>query len=341
MFVWGLFAFVVSGISTRLIIWLAPKLGLVDQPDQNRKRHAGSIPLMGGKAIYTGILVCVTVLLLTSDLLTGGAISSRHYIGYLLGGAVLMVGGWLDDKYHLPARVTIIAPAIAALVAVGSGIEVSKLTNPFGDVLLIPEWVSHVLVFAWLMVTMYTTKLLDGLDGLSTGVSSVGALMVLLLSLSASYFQPDVALFSSIVLGASLGFLLWNVPPAKVFLGEGGSTFVGYTLGVLAVISGGKLATLALVLGVPMVDVAFVVMRRLKSGGVKRVVKGDRWHLHHRLVDLGWTPTQVLLTYMIAAGVFGASALFLQSREKLIALLMLMTLTLCATGLLVYKEERL
>jgi UDP-GlcNAc:undecaprenyl-phosphate/decaprenyl-phosphate GlcNAc-1-phosphate transferase len=173
------------------------------------------------------------------------------------------------------------------------------------------------------MVVMYTTKFLDGLDGLATSVTSIGALMILLLSLTAAYYQPDVALVSVVAIGSMLGFLFWNFHPASIFLGEGGSTYVGFLLGVLAVISGGKLATALLVLGIPLLDAIWVVLRRYRTGGFKNIFNADRKHLHHRLFDRGLGQRSVVLFYVIIATAFGITTLIFQSREKLVALIVL------------------
>ncbi|MFH1315604.1 MAG: MraY family glycosyltransferase, partial [Candidatus Uhrbacteria bacterium] len=309
-FFWFFLAFGASWFTTKLVIVFARKYNLLDQPDQERKIHDHAVPRIGGLAIFIAFSLVLLVLLDISDVLTSGAINTEHYIGFLLGGAVLMVGGYLDDRYNVPPNIGILFPVVAALMVIGFGVEIEKLTNPFGGVIYLAPWVSDLIVFVWLMGVMYTTKLLDGLDGLSTGVSAIGATMILLLSLSAAYYQPDVALLSIVAIGALLGFLIWNWHPAKVFLGEGGSTYVGFMLGTLAVISGGKLATALLVIGIPVFDVMWVIVRRYRAGGLRQIFKGDRLHLHHRLFDLGWTQRRVVLFYYLIATVFGVSTLF-------------------------------
>ncbi len=249
-----------------------------------------------------------------------------------------MFGGYLDDRFDLSPKITIWFPVVAALCLIGFGVEIIKLTNPFGGVIELTNLQSDLLVFFWLMGVMYTTKLLDGLDGLATGVTGIGAFMIMLLSLSAAYYQPDVALLAFIVLGVWLGFLYWNFNPAKVFLGEGGSTFVGFTLGTLAVISGGKLATALLVIAIPIFDVAWQITRRFRKGGIKQVFKADRSHLHFRLFDLGWSQRRVILLYYGVAVAFGVSTLFLQSHQKLIALGSLVILMIVAAWLLSTKK---
>lgn len=320
---WGVVAFALSFVLAGSICAVAKRLGLVDRPDAARKIHARDVPLMGGLAIFLSLALVLLWLLRSGSSLTGGEITALHYLGFLLGGLVLMIGGYLDDRYRLPPVATIWAPMIAALVLILFGVEVEKLTNPFGGVIYLQAWQSDVIVFVWLLVVMYTTKFLDGLDGLATSISTVGAFMIMLLSLTLAYLQPDVALMSAIAIGALLGFLFWNLHPAKLFLGEGGSTFVGYLLGTLAVISGGKLATALLVLGIPLLDVIWIVVRRLKEGGVRRVARGDKEHLHHRLLAIGWGQGRIVIVYVLFATVFGALTFFLQSREKLTALIVL------------------
>jgi UDP-GlcNAc:undecaprenyl-phosphate GlcNAc-1-phosphate transferase len=333
-------AFILSVAITMLIKKIAPGFGLLDQPVAPRKVHAKPTPLMGGLAIFISLFLVLVFFLLTSDALTGGEIGFGHYFGFFLGGLILMIGGFLDDKFSLPPRFTIITPILAALTTVVFGIQVEKLTNPFGGVIYLAAWQSDVLVFLWLMGVMYTTKFLDGLDGLATGITSIGAIMVLALALSVAYFQPDVALLSAIALGALLGFLIFNFHPASIFLGEAGSTFVGFLIGVLAVISGGKLATALLVIGIPALDVAFVISRRLWRGGIRAIFKGDRTHLHHRLLKSGFSVRQVVFFYFALAGGFGILTLFLQSREKMIALGLLLLLSLLVVLGLTMKEKK-
>jgi UDP-GlcNAc:undecaprenyl-phosphate GlcNAc-1-phosphate transferase len=340
MYAWGTLAFVLSTVATVIVCGIATRIGVVDRPSGERKIHGRPTPLLGGVGIFVAAAVTLGMLLQTTDALTGGEITPRHYQGFLLGGLILMVGGYLDDRYGLPPKLAIIAPVLSALTAIGFGIEVDKLTNPFGGVIALAPWQSDILVFVWLLLVMYTTKFLDGLDGLATGVSAIGTGMVMLLALTAAYFQPDVALFAAVCLGAMLGFLAFNFHPARIFLGEGGSTFVGFTLGTLAVISGGKLATALLVIAIPLMDVVWIIVRRWQAGGFRRIFTGDRKHLHHRLLDRGWGQPRIVIAYYLVAAVFGLSALFLQSREKLIALVVLVALMVVVAMWLTQAERR-
>ncbi len=325
-FVLGL-AFLLSLGLSPIMAGLAHRFGFVDIPDKERKLHAGSMPLLGGWAIIIGVSVPLLLILIFSDYLTIGDIDDEHIVAIVLGLLVLGVGGSLDDKWNLRARYSIFFPLIAALIAVTSGIGVAKITNPIGEVFVLSSTVSIIVTYLWLVTMTYTTKLLDGVDGLASGVSLVGALMIAMLALSKTYFQPDVALMSLIVAAAVLGFLLWNLPPARIFLGEGGSTSLGFLLGTLAVISGSKLATILLVVGLPALDVVIVLLRRLWHG--RPLAQGDRTHLHHLLSDRGWPPLAITSLYMCLAAGFGFTTLILVPWQKVVALSALFILGLC------------
>ena len=320
-------SFLLAVVLTDVFGMLARGLGVVDRPNGGKKQHAAPTPLLGGLGIFVAVNLVVFCVLFLSDHFTAGEITNRHFLGLFLGALILMIGGALDDVYDLPPYKTVWFPIVAALVAVCFGLGVEKVTNPLGGAFMIPAFVSDVVTFLWLLCLMYTTKLLDGLDGLATGISALGVGMIALLALSVAYFQPDVALLALIVLAALVGFLLWNAHPAQIFLGEGGSTLVGFLVGALAVISGGKFATALLVLGIPALDVMFVMVGRWRLG--KPIfAAGDRTHLHHRLMALGLTQRQVVALYYAIALIFGITTLFFESWQKLIALIALFILML-------------
>lgn len=337
---WGIMAFAVSFVATVFVKQFAFQGGVLDRPVGTRKIHTRPTARLGGLAIYIGFSFTLALALFFTSTLTNGRVDVWPYVGVLLGGAALMIGGALDDRFDLPAWGSFFSPLFATILLIVFGVEVDKLTNPFGGVIVLSAWQSDLLIFFWMLIIMYTTKFLDGLDGLATSVSSVGALMILLLAQTAAYFQPDVSLMASLTLGAMLGFLFWNIHPASIFLGEGGSTFVGFLLGTLAIISGGKLATALLVLGIPLLDVMWVILRRWRQGGLRRVFVGDRKHLHHRLLDLGWGQRRVMFVYVAIATLFGVSTLFLQSRQKLVALVLLGLMMVIIAGILVQHEKQ-
>jgi UDP-GlcNAc:undecaprenyl-phosphate GlcNAc-1-phosphate transferase len=319
----GLISFTLAVVSTWLTRRASRRLGIVDRPDLPRKIHKKPIPLLGGVGIFLAFFI--TLVLFRGHLLAGD-LDYAHWIGFLAGGLLLMIGGILDDKYDLNPSQQIIWPVLAVIAVITGGVGIEKVTNPFNGVFYLDlAWLSHLIIFAWLMGMMYTTKLLDGLDGLVAGVTMVGSIVIFLFTLTTDYYQPDIGLAALILAAACLGFLVFNWHPASIFLGDGGSLFLGFALGVLSIISGSKIAIALLVMGLPVLDVAWTILRRIASGKNPFRIS-DRKHLHFRLLDLGIGYRKTVLLFYALAAAFGVSALFLQSLGKFIALLLLIIL---------------
>ena len=301
-----------------LIKKIALSFNIVDLPEGDRKIHQKAIPLLGGVAIF---ITFFSFLFVFSRHFLSGNLEFRHLMGFFVGALIIMIGGVLDDKYNLKPSTQIIFPILAVLAVVIGGVEIEKITNPLGGFIYLKELlvIGPILIGAWLLGMMYTTKLLDGLDGLVTGIGAVGGFIIFLFTLTSQYFQPDIAFAAILLSGAALGFLVLNFNPAKIFLGEGGSLLFGYILGVLAIISGGKIAIALLIMGVPILDVAWTILRRLIKGK-NPFRSADKKHLHYRLLDLGLSQKQTVLIFYFLSFVFGSSALFLQSRGKFLAL---------------------
>jgi len=322
---------------TLLVKKVALKFKIVDQPGETRKIHSQAVPLLGGLAVFLAFFI---VLFLFKDYFLVGNLNWRHLIGFFGGGLIIMIGGFLDDKYRLSAKQQIIFPLLAILLVILGGVEIEKITNPFGGFINFQNiiWLSPVLILVWLLGMMYTTKLLDGVDGLVTGIGAIGSFIIFLFTLTTKYYQPDIALAALILTGAALGFLVFNFHPAKIFLGEGGSLFIGYALGVLAIISGGKIAIALLIMGIPILDVLWTIIRRLLTG--KNPFKfADKKHLHHRLLNLGLSQKQTVFVFYFLASAFGLSGLFLQSRGKIFTLGLLLLIMLIVVSLLRYFDR--
>lgn len=308
-------AFFLCVIFSFLVRRAAVKSGITDRPGIERKIHKEKIPLLGGVAIFLSFFI---ILYFSQDILLIGDLEMSHWLGFFIGGGFLMLGGYLDDKYNLKPKYQIIFPLLAVLAVVAGGVGVEKITNPFGGYIYL-RYFSSVLIIIWLLGMMYTTKLLDGVDGLVTGVTAIGGIIIFLFTMTTKYYQPDIGLAALVLAAACLGFLIFNWHPAKIFLGEGGSLFLGYALGVLAIISGGKIAIALLVMGIPIMDVAWTIIRRILDK--KNPFKfADKKHLHFRLLDLGFSQRKTVLLYYGFATIFGLSALFLQSKGKLLVL---------------------
>lgn len=339
-------AFFVSFILTFIVSRLAVRRRIVDLPDTDRRFHKQATPTLGGLAVFGSFLLVGLTMLFTGDLL--GNIPLRQLVGIWLGGVILMIGGYLDDRYRLPARYSIYFPILACLTVVTSGIEAVSVHNPFsGEVLQLDSIVlsgiplaSGIVVFLWTMGMTYTTKLLDGMDGLVTGIAAIAGMVIFGLSLTPDVSQPQTALLAMIFVGSLLGFLILNFYPAKIFLGEGGSTFAGFMLAILAIISGGKIATAILVMGIPVLDALWVILQRLFNR--QSPFHGDRRHLHYKLTEIGFSEPQAVLFLYALSGIFGVSALFLQSLGKLIALaILVLVMLVIITGIFViYKKKQ-
>ena len=340
-----------------MIRWIAIRFDVLDRPEiSKRKIHTKAIPLLGGLAVFLSFFIVLLIAKYFS-LLPGPAPSNKHLIGIIIAALFLMFGGFLDDKYHLPPAQQFIWPVLACLTIIISGIGITFINNPFGsgylyfDILKIeivringvPYYftpLSDVLTFLWLLLLMYSTKLLDGLDGLVSGVTVIGALSITALCLFTQFYQPDVASMSLILAGAFSGFLIFNFHPAKIFLGEGGSLLAGFSLGVLAIISGSKFATTFLILGMAVLDLISVVFQRFFEKG-RFLFSPDKKHLHFRLLEAGFSHRWAVIFYWFIALIFGFIALFLRTQGKVIALLTLIVFGSFLIGLLSCKKRKI
>lgn len=347
---WFTLALALSAILTPLVRCLAIKWSILDIPTTSpRKIHNVPKPLLGGIAVFGAFLITITAYVIAGkpDFQIAPV---KFFLGIILSGTILMIGGFLDDKYNLPPKFSWLSPAAASLVIVlsGIGVGIKFISNPFGNPinidynLVFGSWFLNLpalLVWLWLMGMIYTTKFLDGLDGLTSGVALIGGLTLFALSLNEKVNQPITASIAIIFAGSFLGFLLYNFHPASIFLGESGSTFAGLGLGVLAVILGAKITTTFLVMGIPILDVAWVIVRRVFYRSSP--FRGDRRHLHYRLLDIGLSHKQAVLTLYAISAVFGFTAVFLQSLGKLIALIVLFCVMvfLAIATVMIYKRQ--
>lgn len=328
---------------------LMTRLKIVDKPRAAaRKIHKKSIPLAGGLAIYLAFFGIVGVLLFTNQL--GEHMSFSQYLALFIGATILMVGGLIDDIRPLSPLKQLIAPIIATIVIISFGIGPTEITNPFGDdVLKLDTWkiafgslgtffvLADGLVFFWMMGMMYTTKLLDGLDGLVSGIAVIGAVIIFFLTRQPQWFQPEIGHLALIFAGALLGFLFLNWHPAKLFLGEGGSLFAGFIIGALAIISGSKIATTLLVMGIPILDIIRVMVRRFQKK--RSLFQGDNEHLHFKLLQSGLSHKETVLLFYTVALSCGMIGLFVQSSQKFIALMFLVIL-MFVLGIWFMKKEQ-
>ncbi|OGY42912.1 MAG: hypothetical protein A2Y67_03520 [Candidatus Buchananbacteria bacterium RBG_13_39_9] len=330
-------SFLLSIILTLAVRQIAIRFKIFDLPNAERKIHQTPIPLLGGIAVFLSFALALLLLTYGTNWIIGGFILPKHIWGIISAGLVLIIGGALDDIYNLKPKFQIIFPVIAALIIISFGIGISHVRNPFGGIISFLNWqfilfwfqgipykitlFADLFTLIWLMGMMHTTKLLDGLDGLVSGITAIASLIIFAVSLNKIVAQPNTALMALILAGAFAGFLIFNWHPAKIFLGESGSLFAGLMIGVLAIISGSKVATTLLIMGIPILDVLWIIIRRIFKR--KKVSIGDSKHLHFRLLDVGFSQRQAVLFLYSLTALFGLAALFLQTFGKLIAMIVL------------------
>lgn len=329
----GIISLILALTITPLVIRFYRQKHWLDDPTKQthpKVVHQYPVPRGGGLAIGAAIILA-SLIFLPLD---------KHLLGILIGAAILIVTGFLDDIYNLNPYLRLGLGLAAAGSVVAAGIGVAYVSNPLipGTVInlsqpQIPVWFlgklrtiwiwADLLALIWIVATMNFVNWAKGLDGQLPGIVVVAAMIIGILSLR---FVDDVTQWPVITLafilaGAYLGFLPYNFYPQKIMPGYGGGALAGYFLAVLAILSGAKLATAILVLGVPLIDAVYTVIRRLGKG--RSPVWGDRGHLHHKLMALGWGKRRIAVFYWLVSAGLGLLALNLNSRQKLYTLVLL------------------
>ena len=308
-------SFITSFVCVPMTIKLAKKVGAIDYPNE-RRVNVRPIPRIGGIAVIIGFVVAVVFLITTmaiqGDLNLEEENMKMKLIGFLLGAIVLCSAALFDDIKNLKPWMKFLAQLIAAGVVVGFGVRIDSFNN-----IEIPMWASIAITIFWIVGIINAINLIDGLDGLSSGISLISCLCLLIIF--ATNFSPILSIILVTALAGSItGFLPFNIHPAKTFIGDVGAQFLGYALAVIAIFGVAKTVTLfvliapILILGLPIFDTAFAIIRRLVKGkSIKAVFQADRGHLHHRLMDKGFTQKQsVTILYGLSA-TLGMSAIIL------------------------------
>ena len=318
-------AFVVSYLMCPMVKSFAYKIGAIDVPKDNRRMHKKPVPRLGGLAIFLGFMVSMLLF-----------VKVDHQMqGILLGASIIVVLGVVDDMSPLRAYFKFCVQIFAALVAVFHGVVVQTLSNPnvFADS---PYWdlgwLAIPITVLWIVGITNAVNLIDGLDGLACGVSTISAISMLVIALLVS--ESDVALVMASLVGACLGFLPFNRNPAKMFMGDTGSTFLGYILATISIQGLFKYYAIVsfavpfLILGLPMFDTLFAIIRRLAHG--QNPMAPDRGHIHHRLIDMGLNQKQAVAALYVISSILGLSAVVLTSSGAIKAMLFLMALAVAA-----------
>ncbi|MBQ9915183.1 MAG: undecaprenyl/decaprenyl-phosphate alpha-N-acetylglucosaminyl 1-phosphate transferase [Clostridia bacterium] len=295
-------ALIIAYVTTPLAKHLAFKLGAVDVPKDGRRMHKEPKARMGGLAIFYGFLI--SVFCFAEFILPTGSVN-RGLIGILIGCAIIVVLGMFDDVKPRPAKLKFLIQIVAAAIPVLLGVRVFAITNPFTDELMsLPLWLSVAGSILWIVGVTNAVNLIDGLDGLAAGVSSIASVALLSILLIEHSSSVTLLVMAAALAGACFGFLPYNFNPAKLFMGDTGSTFLGFVLACISIQGPFKtyvaFVVPLLALALPIFDTLFAIIRRLLKG--QPIMAPDRGHLHHRLIDRGFSHrTTVIILYGLSA----------------------------------------
>lgn len=312
-------ALMISAAVTYLTILLYRGLGWVDKStslNHPKHIHTEPVPRGGGIPIMAGMFFAAAMFLKID----------QHVAAILAGALLILIMGVLDDIWDLSPYLRLVMGVVAAVIVVASGIGIKFVSNPLGGVIEFDQlkWVADALAVLWIVWAMNFVNMgAKGLDGQLPGVVVVAAVVIGALSFR---FANDVtawpaAYLSFALAGSYAGLLLFNMYPQKIMPGWGGGALAGYFLAVLSILSGAKVATALIVLGVPLMDVIYAILRRVISG--KSPVWGDDKHLHHRLLKLGWSKRRIAIFYWLVTAALGSAALFLNSQMKIYTIILI------------------
>lgn len=308
----GLLGLLLATGLTPLVKKFAVKVGAVDVPNA-RKVHSRIMPRMGGLAIYGAfMLALVGLMFIIPDTLFGTTRDANLVKSLLAGGSIIVLIGALDDRFELSAKVKLLGQIVAASVVVfGFDMTVSFINVPFGDhYLFINDWIAIPLTIFWIVGVTNAINLIDGLDGLAAGVSAISIATILVMAVIMG--NPVVILLCALLLGSIIGFLFFNFYPARIFMGDTGSLFLGFSLAVLSMLGFKQVAIVSfitplLIIGVPLSDTLFAIIRRWLHK--KPIFAPDKGHLHHCLQQLGFSHRKTVLVIYGIAAFFGVLAI--------------------------------
>ncbi len=336
----GLYVFVITMGLLLIAYKVFPRWGMVDRPEKYGLNRA-PIPYFGGVVIYLAFLISVLALLPLTEAV----------VGLLISGTIIAMLGFLDDLFDINPFVRLGVQLFAAFILAYFGIGIFSINIPLIGVLNLSfPLVGGLLVMSvlftilWVMAIVNTMNFVDGVGGLCSGVSFIAGITLFVLSVHPGIHtdpssQEAVAILALILAAISFAFLLFDFPRPRFLMGDSGSTFLGFLIATLAIFSGGKVATAFLVLGLPILDMIWVVFRRIFSG--KKFWKGDMLHLHHRFLELGMSERKVVTLYLLITAFFGVMAVtFVSTEQKLFEIVSLVFLMIILGVALVLVPRR-
>ncbi len=311
-------AFAITLVTTPFAKWVSIKVGAIDYP-KDRGVHKKPMPRMGGVAIVLGFLV--TVLMIN---FFDRSMNQKQLIGFLVGAIIIAALGVWDDMKNLPAKLKFCVQIVAALIVIFSGTKIEIVLWPVTTTL---QALSIPITLIWIVGVTNAVNLIDGLDGLAAGVTGIAALSLMVLCIFTG--TTTAVVLTAALAGACLGFLPRNFNPAEIFMGDTGSTFLGFVLAVtsiLGVFKGYALLALSvsvLCIGLPIFDTIFAMLRRMAKH--QPIMQADRGHLHHRLIDHGCSQKQAVLIMYGISLFLGILAIFISVKDSRIFVVSLLT----------------
>lgn len=317
-----LLAFITAYVITPYTIRFARKVGALDIPKESRKIHKKPMPRLGGLAVIAGFAVSVIYLLIvmtiegTFDLFG----QDQYYIklvGLFIGMIILGIFCFVDDLKNINPFIKLIGQILAAIVVTLSGIQITRVSIPFFDTIFPEQIVSIIITVIWIVGITNAINLIDGLDGLSSGVSLISCISLLIIFALNGSPLISILLVTALA-GAILGFLPYNFNPARTFLGDTGSNFLGYTLSIISILGMAKTYTAIVIIAplivfaIPLLDTTLAIIRRIiKTKSLKGVFKADKEHLHHKIMKRGYSQKQAVLILYGLSATFGMFAIIL------------------------------
>ena len=329
----------VSFLLTPLAIRFAPRMGAMDEAVDERRVHRRPIPRTGGLAVAAAFVGVGVIGLAANELLEfAPALRTVRVpqLAALFGGVAIGASlGYVDDRFALRARWQLLGQLTLAAIALAGGILIDSMVNPLGgDQLSFALPAAMAVTTLWVVGMINSVNFVDGLDGLLAGIALIAAATLGLISLLVPPVQPFVAVLCALLVGSLLGFLPYNFHPARVFIGTAGVFAVGYALAVLSILGTAKVAVALLVLGVPIIDTFWIIVRRVASR--RSPFSADRGHFHHRLLDLGLSHRQAVLLIYLLCAVLAVLSLVLSGRGQISAFMIIVV----ASGVVLYLITR-
>ncbi|MGI6623082.1 MAG: MraY family glycosyltransferase [Acetivibrionales bacterium] len=336
-------ALIVSFFATPVARRIAVNVGAVNIPGDSRRIHKNPMPLLGGLAIIIGFILAIVYSFATKNIkVFVGYLVKPKTLGLLLGVFIIIILGIVDDIKPLRARVKFPVQLLAAIIVVATGTRIIAISKPFqATVALHPSmmyFLGDILAFIisvfWIVGMTNAINFIDGLDGLAAGVSGIAALTLYIVAVIRR--QDDIAIIAVSLVGAIFGFLPYNFNPAKIFMGDTGATFLGFLLAIISIegtmksITAIAVAIPILVLGLPIFDTLFAIIRRIMNG--KPIGQADRGHLHHRLLDLGLSHRMSVIILYVVSGALGLVSIALVDKGLLPSIILLIVLFMFGIG---------